>query len=92
MLFRFKEVDSPLCSYCNEEEEIPLHLFHIVSRGVLTPYFMKTPPYIANPSFFKFCPTPPPSFPVTSSPHPHGSFCCHISLAEWVIDLMCYFI
>ena len=27
MLFRFKKVDSPLCSYCNEEE-IPLHLFH----------------------------------------------------------------
>ena len=28
MLFRFKKVDSPLCSYCNEEEETPLHLFH----------------------------------------------------------------
>ena len=70
MLFRFKEVDSPLCSYCNEEEEIPLHLFHIVRRGVLTPYFMKTPPpYIANPSFFKFCPTPPPP-PSLSPPAP----------------------
>ena len=28
MLFRFKKVDSPLCSYCNEEEEILFHLFH----------------------------------------------------------------
>ena len=28
MLFRFKKVDSPLCLYCNEEEETPLHLFH----------------------------------------------------------------
>ena len=28
MLFRFKKVDSPLCSYCDEEEETPLHLFH----------------------------------------------------------------
>ena len=28
MLFRFKKVDSPLCSYCNEKEQIPLHLFH----------------------------------------------------------------
>ena len=25
MLFRFKKVHSPLCSYCNEEEETPLH-------------------------------------------------------------------
>ena len=28
MLFRFKKVDSPLCSYFNEEEETPLHFFH----------------------------------------------------------------
>ena len=28
MLFRFGKVDSPLCSYCNEEEETLLHLFH----------------------------------------------------------------
>ena len=28
VLFRFKKVDSPLCSYYNEEEETPLHLFH----------------------------------------------------------------
>ena len=28
MLLRFKNVDSPLCSYCNEEEETPHHLFH----------------------------------------------------------------
>ena len=28
MIFRYKKVDSPLCSYCNEEEETPLHLSH----------------------------------------------------------------
>ena len=28
MLFRCKKVDSPLCSYRNEVEETPLHLFH----------------------------------------------------------------
>ena len=28
MLFTFQKVDSPLFSYCNEEEETPLHLFH----------------------------------------------------------------
>ena len=28
MLFRFKKVDSPLSSYCNEKEETLLHLFH----------------------------------------------------------------
>ena len=28
MTFRFKKVDSPLCSYCIEEEETALHLIH----------------------------------------------------------------
>ena len=28
MLFRFEKVDSPLCSYCNDEEETLLPLFH----------------------------------------------------------------
>ena len=28
MLFKFKKVDSPRCSYCNEEEETQLYLFH----------------------------------------------------------------
>ena len=28
MLIRFKKVDSPLCSNCNEEEETLPHLFH----------------------------------------------------------------
>ena len=32
MLFRFKEVDWPLCSYCNEEEENPLHLLYSCLR------------------------------------------------------------
>ena len=28
MTFRFKKVDSPLCSYCIEEEKTVLHLIH----------------------------------------------------------------
>ena len=28
MLFRFKKIDSPLFSHCNEEQETPIHLFH----------------------------------------------------------------
>ena len=28
MLFRFKKIHSPPCSYRNEEQETPLHLFH----------------------------------------------------------------
>ena len=28
MLFRFKKVDFPLCLYCSQEEESPLHLLH----------------------------------------------------------------
>ena len=47
---------------------------------------MKTPPYIAYSSFFKFCPNPhPPSFPAASNLHPHCSFCCLVSLDDWVI-------
>ena len=46
MLFRFKKVDSPLCSYCNEEEETLLHLFHSCLRtkqlwNKLRQYFSK---------------------------------------------------
>ena len=28
MLFRFEKVDFPLCSYCYEKEETPLHVIH----------------------------------------------------------------
>ena len=28
VIFRFKKVDSPLSSYCNEEKETSFHLFH----------------------------------------------------------------
>ena len=42
-------------------------------------------PYTAYPyHFFKFCPTLH-YFPVTSSSHPHCSFCCPVSCAVWVI-------
>ena len=29
-----------------------------------------------------------PNLPVTSNPHLHCSFCCHVSLAEWVINIL----
>ena len=36
MIFRFKIVDSLLCSYCNEEEETVLHLFHYCLKKTQT--------------------------------------------------------
>ena len=72
----------------------------IVGKGVLTPTLTSLPP---PPLFYEDCsilPTLPfsnfvqhPQSPVTSKPHPHCSFCCVVSLAEWVIPphLMCYF-
>ena len=56
--------------------------YHSWQRGPKPPYFMKTPLYCL-PVFFKFCPPPPP--PCCLQPHPHCSFCCLVSLAEWVI-------
>ena len=49
--------------------------------------------YIAYPSPPPFSKFFHPPFPVMSNPHPHCSFCCLVSLAEWVIalHLMCYF-
>ena len=50
-----------------------------------------TPHYITYPPFFKCC--PPRNFSVTFNPYLYYSFCCHVSLAEWVITphLMFYF-
>ena len=64
-----------------------LKSLYIVGRRLLTPPFYEDPPIAIPLPFFKFCPTPLPSshFPVTSNPHSHCSFCCPISLAEWVI-------
>ena len=61
-----------------------LKSLYIVARGVLTPL------YIAYPPFSIFVHPPPPLEP---NPHLHCSFCCHVSLAEWVITplLTCYF-
>ena len=58
-------------------------------QRVLTPLF-----YEDYPLFFKFCPNPP-LLPLPShlQTYPHCSFCCPVSLAEFVITphLMCYF-
>ena len=45
---------------------------------------MKTPLYDPPPDLFQILFNPPP-FPVVSNPHLHWSFCCLVSLAEWVI-------
>ena len=55
---------------------------HSWQRGP-NPLFYEDHSYIAYPSFFKFYPNP--LFLVASNPTPHCSFCCHVSLAEWVI-------
>ena len=69
-----------------------LKSLYIVGRGVLTSLFYEDLPYIAYPLFTNVV-HPPSHFPVTSKPHHHCSFCCHISLTKWVImpHLMCYF-
>ena len=63
----------------------------IFGKGVLSPYFMKTPQDCLPTPFSNFFQTLP-HFPVTSNPHPHCTFCCPVSLAEWVImpHLVCY--
>ena len=69
-----------------------LKSLYIVGRGVLTPLFYEDLHILPIPPFSKVV-QPSPKFPVTSNPHLHCSFCCHVSLAEWVITphLMCYF-
>ena len=70
----------------------------LVGRGVLSPYFMKTPPILPTSlPLFQILSTTPSStptshFPVTPTPTHNYSFCHPVSLAEWVIThLMCYF-
>ena len=69
-----------------------LKSLYIVGRGVLTPLFYEDLHILPIPPFSKVV-QPSPNFPVTSNTHLHCSFCCHVSLAEWVITphLMCYF-
>ena len=57
---------------------------------------MKTPPYIAYPPFFKFCPTPPSPFPPTLTATAHyvtffsrlNGWSCHIWCAILLNDIM----
>ena len=57
---------------------------------MLTSLFNEDPTILSIPPFSNSV-HPFPNFPVTSNPHLHCSFCCHVSLAEWVITphLMC---
>ena len=52
MLFRFKKVN-PLCSYCNEEEETLLHLFHscLKTKQLWNKLRQYCPAYIFSPDF-----------------------------------------
>ena len=50
------------------------------------PHFVKTSSILHTPFFFKLCPTPTlPLLPIVCNLHPHYSFCCLVSLAEWMI-------
>ena len=80
----------------NGEDGKFLKSIDIVGRGVLTRLFYEDPTMLPIPSFSIVAhppPSPTPNFLVTSNPHLYHSFCCHVSLAEWVITphLMCYF-
>ena len=61
-----------------------LKSLYIIGRGVLMSQFYEAPLYCQLPLFHSLTP---------STPHPHCSFCCSVSLAEWVmmLHLMCYF-
>ena len=62
-----------------------------VGTGVLPPLFYEDPAILPIPLFQML--STPPNFLVSSNPHLHCSFFCHVSLGEWVITphLMCYF-
>ena len=69
-----------------------LKSLYMVGRKVLTPLFHEdpSPPILPTPPPFLFqilsYPLSP-HFSVTSNPQSHCSFCCPVSLAEWVITL-----
>ena len=66
---------------------------HSWQRGPNPFYFIKNPSILPTaPLFFQILSNP--SLHIASKPQPHCSFCCLVSLPEWVIEphLMCYFI
>ena len=68
-------------------------LLHSWQKGANPLILWRLSPILHTPyPLFQILSTPLPHFPVTSNPHPHCSFCCHVSLAEWVIKpyLMCH--
>ena len=71
---------------------VVLWVTHSWQRGP-KPVFYEDPLYCSPTPLFQILFPSPPPFPVTSNPHPHCSFCCRVSLAEWVIapHLMYYF-
>ena len=63
---------------------------YMIGRGMLIPFFMKKTLYYLASSLFPFSnflqsPHTHTHFPVASNLHPKCSFCCPVSLAEWVI-------
>ena len=85
----FFEKDQTKLGICGNSS-YTLLIRYIVGRGFLTPYsILRISPFISHPT-----PTPfSKIFPISFNFHPHYSFCCLVSLTEWVIaqHLMCYF-
>ena len=69
-----------------------LKSLYIVGRGVLTPLFYEDPPILPTPLSFSNFVQPPISLS-SPTPTPHCSFCCPVSLEEWMVRprLICYF-
>ena len=64
------------------EQEIFKVSLHSWQRGA-NPLFYEDNPYVAYPTFLKFCSThTPASILCQLQPHPHCSLCCPVSLTE----------
>ena len=58
-------------------------IFKVSLHSWQTPLFYEDNPYVAYPTFLKFCsPHTPASIPCQLQTHPHCSFCCPVSLTE----------
>ena len=69
--------------FYNGRLEIFKVFLHSWQRGA-NPLILWRPPILPICPFSNFI-HPLPHFPVTSNPHLHCSFCCNVSLPEWVM-------
>ena len=61
---------------------------HVIDRGFLIPYFMKTPLYCLPPPFSSSVQQQPPPPHPTPLLHSYCPFCCHVSLTEWYLMIL----